>query len=699
MKINSTELLLLNKKIKFAGEEGKSAPEVAVPAPEANSPQTGMNLLMFQGLNNVVSEPQLSGELKIMREDSPKASNEGTTENSAKEYVAPYQTNLAFQGKASKFKSIALAALMGLATIGATSALTSCDDKEYIGIPGSSEVNVTVNVDLSAITSLFQQMQAMWQQMLEQQQITNEQLQQNNEFIKQLLEMYKQGMTDANAFYEQMYNFMMSSSSNQQVIIDLLTQNGMKQDEANKYLQEIMQEVKDGNLTAAEAWEKIVELLGDINTKLDGVFEKINEIYENNLELKEKVQISLDRIEQLVKENNANVVITNNLLNQLIVKFENGSISEEDLQKLLDAISKNGDKIDITNELLLEMQNQDKDLQKEILEYIASVGLDMNNNFKNLINSIENNKVDLAEVMELLKSLNDKVDQNTEANKTNTEAILNCLNAIGFEMVSQMNNILEEIGNNSYTLSEVARLLAKIQNENADFQKNIVNAIDKLGVNISNDLTKIVNAIENGNDTASKNIEALLDKVLAKLDKMDSDQQASAKAIIDAISNISIEGGGSIDISSLEKMMSELLQLTAKNNGLLESIDGKMDVIQLSIDAAKEEIIKLLGDEFDKNDERYKNIINTLNGIKVEGGSGSYDDTELLKKLDSILVILDKIGNKNYDDTELMEKLDKILEAIKDHNITVDITGKVTCDCNCGGNHEGILGDIEDVLG
>lgn len=147
-------------------------------------------------------------------------------------------------------------------------------------------------------------------------------------------------------------------------------------------------------------------------------------------------------------------------------------------------------------------------------------------------------------------------------------------------------------------------------------------------------------------------------------------------------------------------MVAELIDLVSKNNDLLESIDGKMDVINLTIQAAKDEIIELLGDEFDKNDVRYQNIIKTLNEIKAQGGNGgSYDDTELLKKLDSILVILDKIGNKNYDDTKLMEKLDKILEAIKDHNITVDITGKVECDCNCGGNHEGILGDIEDVLG
>ena len=744
MNINANELLLLNKKIKFGegvnlggntSDAGKSA-AVLAPAPEANGPQSGMNALMFQGLNNVTTNPTLATELKVMNEAAPQQ----TEDKAANEYIAPYKSNLAFQGKASKMKTLAMAALMGLATLGASSALTSCDDKEYIPVyPEMPDVNVTVNIDFAAIQSMFAQMQELWQKMLELQQITNEQLQQNNEFMKQLIEMYKNGQADANAFYEQMYNFMMSSETNQKTIIELLTQNGMKQDEANKFLQEIMQEVKDGNLTAAKAWEKIVEILGDISNKLDGVFDKINDIFENNVEMKDEVQASLDRIESLVEAGNAKVDVTNNLLTELINKYENGSLSKEDLQKLLDAISKNGDKIDSTNDLLGQMKDQDKELQAEILNYIAAVGFEMNRNFGDLIEAVKNNTVDLSDVKALLESLNQKVDQNTEAGKENTEAILNYLGAIGFEMVSNMNKILDEIGNNTAKLNELAMLLAKIQaqdekfqkevidllnkvvgevgnnttelknisqllakmeNQSAEFQKNVLNAIDKLGVDISKDLTNIFNAIENGNSGSSKNIEALLEKVLEKLDTMDNNQQASAKAIIEAIGNIKIDGGGNIDISSLEKMVAELIDLVSKNNGLLESIDGKMDVLNMTINAAKAEIIELLGNEFDKNDARYQNIIKTLNEIKAQGGNGgSYDDTELLKKLDSILVILDKIGNKNYDDTKLMEKLDKILEAIKDHNITVDITGKVECDCNCGGNHEGILGDIEDVLG
>ena len=77
--------------------------------------------------------------------------------------------------------------------------------------------------------------------------------------------------------------------------------------------------------------------------------------------------------------------------------------------------------------------------------------------------------------------------------------------------------------------------------------------------------------------------------------------------------------------------------------------------------------------------------------------------------------VLEKLSSSaanGYDDSKLMEvlsklsnmidtRLEEILNAIKDHdvNVTVDVTGKVTCECNCGKPHEGILGDLEDALG
>ena len=71
-----------------------------------------------------------------------------------------------------------------------------------------------------------------------------------------------------------------------------------------------------------------------------------------------------------------------------------------------------------------------------------------------------------------------------------------------------------------------------------------------------------------------------------------------------------------------------------------------------------------------------------------------------------MLTVIANKNNGNGNDKVLLEKLDKILQkldeikdAIKNHKVEVDVTGKVTCECNCGSKHEGILGDLNDLLG
>ena len=140
MNINSNELLLL-KKVKF-GEEATNKPaEVTAPVTEPTetaTPQAAMNALNFQGLNNVASDPQLATELKMMNEEEIPQQPEGES----KEFVAPYKSNIAFQGKTSILKSAAFSALMALGMLGATASLTSCD-KETI--------TQSVTVDMDAI--------------------------------------------------------------------------------------------------------------------------------------------------------------------------------------------------------------------------------------------------------------------------------------------------------------------------------------------------------------------------------------------------------------------------------------------------------------------------------------------------------------------------------------------------------------------
>ena len=121
--------------------------------------------------------------------------------------------------------------------------------------------------------------------------------------------------------------------------------------------------------------------------------------------------------------------------------------------------------------------------------------------------------------------------------------------------------------------------------------------------------------------------------------------------------------------------MKELLKQYKANGETLASIDGKMDLMNVTAKA----ILSNLEKEAGKNDIRYENIKNLLENIKNK--VGSLDGDELLGRLDKVLA-----------------KLDEIKDAIQNHKVTVDVTGKVECKCDCGKNHEGILGDIENLM-
>lgn len=390
-----------------------------------------------------------------------------------------------------------------------------------------------------------------------------------NAKLEEILNAIKNGqntsMEQINKYAQELKDLLKEVITNQKDNIEL-------NEESNTTLDAILNKLNNMDFGSGEGisndqFKQLLEILQsiesigkDINNKLDEIIGKFDTAFPDN----SKIEAALDDIKQYIKENNDKTDVTNNLLTQLLNKYQNGGISEEMLQKLLDAISKNGDKIDETNQLLAKMQNQD-----------------------------------------------------------------------------------------------------------AEFQKNVLEALDKLGVNVSSQLNKILTAINNVSGGNSENLEALLNKVLEKMD-------SNTAAIIEAISNIKIEGGGSggnVDLSSLEKMMSELIELTKNNNKVLTNIDAKIDLLNVTADAILSKL--------DESNKDHKVIIDILNAIKDNNCKG-YDDTQLLKILDLIT-----------------GKLDDILAAIKDHdvNVTVDVTGKVTCECNCGGNHEGILGDLEDVLG
>ena len=801
MNINANELLLLNKKVRFGEEAGKPAqPQIIEqPTTQETNPQAGMNALMFQGMNNVVSNPQLATNLSVMREEVAEEGQQ-TVKNDTQDEASPLKTNVAFQGKASRFKNIAMSALMGLMTLGAASTLQSCQP----------DVNVSqsVDIDMTAITEMIAQMQALMQQMKEQQEITNSQLQTMNAYLLQLMQEVKNGNINQEQFYQKMYAYMIQNESNQEIIIQQLVNNGKSQDEANKLIQDLIAKVDAGIISAQQAMETIQNLLGDIKGLLGQVLSSLTKAENDRAELIElakqgnantstlidKADIfiessntanaKLDEIKSSIEkanmDSNANfdaVVKTLNMnkdqligvmmklgytqakiqkmtagqiiaaikentqvtknnnatLNEILAEVKSGKLSAEEaskkiinlleniqksldqvivsikdhyhndanvtvyLQKIQELLEKNNDKTDSTNEILNNIYNlvetngtKADDMGKQILNYIAAVGFEMNRNFGKLIEEVQTGNGKLDYMTELMVALNKQVKQNGEDGKKLGNEILNYLGAVGFEMNRNFTAVLNAINNGTAKLGDIEKLVAQlntlVKENNENNQKlgnQIINYLGKLGTDMNKDFTAILNAINKGNAGTDK-LQDLLEKVLEKQDQNMNKIDTNCKAIIEAMGNIKVDGG-KIDLSSIEAMLKDLLAQSKKNGNTLSSIDGKLDVIQLTQQA----ILDKINAEAHKGDERYTETKALLKEIldKVGKQNGKYDDGELLKVLNNLSNLIDT-------------KLDAILKAIKDHDVkvTVDVTGKVKCECNCGKKDEGIIGDLANAL-
>ena len=685
MKINANELLLLNKKVRFGEDTEKpTQPQIIEqPTTQEAAPQAGMNALMFQGMNNVVSNPQFATNLNAMKEE---VSNEQPAANNQDE-TAPLKTNVAFQGKASKFKGMAMSALMGLMTLGALSSMQSCTGEGDVTINDNSNTNVTTNVTVNYYTdeSKWATFMDMFQQYIDNQEKNNAQTQEQLNALKtlvtQLLTQMKNDSENSKVYYEQMFKLLTENNANQQIMIDLLKQTGMSVDEAKAFIQQLLQEVKEGKLSAAEAMKKLLDLINDIKVSLDDIKASLDRAEKDRTEFKELLKNNNAKLDKLIEQGNTIIEsdsIRNAKLDDLAKKIENLDIDmnsnfaalakklDMNQQELINVLMKLGytqaqitkmtaaqilaaikentavskennelmkDGFNMLAEILKQQGNKAEAFGKQVLNYIAAVGFEMNRNFTKLIEEVQTGNAKLDDITLLLNAINQQVKQNGEDGKKLGNDILNYLAAIGYEM-------------------------------NRNF-------------------TAVLDAINSGNKGAEQ-IKSLLEKVLEKQDQNMNRIDTNCKAIIEAMGNIKVDGG-KIDLSSIEAMLRELLAQSKKNGNTLSSIDGKLDVIQITEQA----ILDKINAEAHKGDERYAATNALLKEIlnKVGKQNGSYDDGELLKVLNNLSNLLDK-------------KLDDILKAIKDHDVkvTVDVTGKVKCECNCGSKDEGIIGDLLNAV-
>lgn len=654
MNINAKELLLFNKKIRF-GEGTNSAatnPEAAAVKPDTLGPQTGLNALMFQGMQNVVSDPQLSTNLGMVNEVAPQKEPQGDS----KEYVAPYKSNIAFQGlNGNKIKSVALAALMGLATLGATSSLTSCVD-----------ISQEVTVDLNAISKMLSQMTEILNQIKDQNAENNEQIKQMNAYMLQLIEEVKNGNMSANDFYKKMFEYMVVNQTNQEIIIDQLVQNGNTQEEANKLIQQLINDVNKGIISAEEAWNKIQELLGDIKGLLSQALADFNKYYEQMLAKQDElIQTNKEGFEELI---------------------ETGKISNDKL-----------DSLRAQNDSLIVLSNKQLEAQKDIKEAIEKANIDNNANFETVVNTLNANKDEMIDVLvklgyrqeEVIKmtagEIKAAIDYNTAITKQGNELLSKITNYVAVlpqmleenkltnaqlkeiyelfseavaadgeyseEMLSKLEEVVGKLDSIEGILEDMNAKLTTIINEFQAFRTEYTNdkkeefkKLDQL-VQDNRFQTAILNEMKEAQKGMAENLEGLKANsdtllVIAKDD-------TRHKELIEAIKNIQAgEGGstGSIDYDKLEAMFeamgikiadainmssSELEQAIrdfqnsyikneAEQTELMASINEKLENISNFQGLNKDEIINAINNVTNAVNNNSGNIVDEIKNLEAQ---------------------------------------------------------------------------------
>ena len=643
MNINANEILSL-KKIKF-GEKQEGTPSASNPATTGNNvPEAGLNALRAQGLNNVMANPALASKLGV-NEDAPQTKSDATG------YVAPYQSNVAFQG--GKFKNLAMASMMALMTLGAAT-MTSCGEDTIITESETNTESTTINIDLSAIMDMVNEIKLLRQEAAERDEATAKKFDQLLTMFNSLLTMMQQNQLNNETFQSLIL-------INQETIIDLLVANGMKQDDANAKLDEIYEAVKKGQMTAQQALQEITKLLGDIKGLLNDAIEDFKSFYEDMM-------------------NKQNEIITSNKegFEQVI---NNGKISNELLEKIARQ-----------NSELIALNQKASAEREEIKNAIVNLNIDSNAGFEKVVESLNINKQDLIDVLvkmgynqaeiikmsksEIVAAINDntyitkkgndllaKISKKLEIlpsllkegkiTNAQLEAFYNeyknaVINGAEFDadMIAKMETLLGKLDNIQATLDKISEQLGAIITDYSAFKKEytqdkikefeLMNQLiqeNKIQTSVLESMKKSQANMEVNIAGINKNVSLLLDiakddsrhkELIAAINKAGNSSNIDVDAMKAMFKEMGLELSQVVKMSAselkaaIEKFQNTYVNVEADQTEQLKNINIKLDDIKLFNKIAKDELLAAINKTTQAVQNGDKNITAELDGIEAQ---------------------------------------------------------------------------------
>ena len=642
MNINANEILSL-KKIKF-GEKQEGNSSASNPATTDNDvPEAGLNALRAQGLNNVMANPVLASKLGV-NEDAPQTKSDATG------YVAPYQSNVAFQG--GKFKNLAMASMMALMTLGAAT-MTSCEDTIITETSTSTESTI-INIDFAAIQNMANEIKLLREEMAKRDEEMAKKYDQLLTMFNSLLTMIQQNQLTNEAF-------MTLFLTNQETIIELLIANGMKQEDANAKLDSIYEAVKSGQMTAQQALQEITKLLGDIKGLLqeaitefksyyEAMMDKQNEIIESNKEGFEQVinngNITKELLEKIIAQNNGllelnrkasaerteikNAIINAKLDNNanfekvvetlnvnkqelidVLVKmgYKQADIIKMTTADILAAIDKNSQITDKGNQLLVDISNKLTILPDLLKEgKITNAQLEaFYNEYKNAVNNGGGFDADMIAKMEALLGKLDKIQATLDKISEQLNTIITDYNAFKKEYAQDkikefelMNQLIQENKIQTSILESMKKSQANMEVNIAGINKNVALLLD-----IAKDDSRhkeLIEAINNAGNSSNIDVDAM---------------KAMFKEMGLELSQV-IKMSASELKAAIEKFQKTYVDVEADQTEQLKAINAKLDDIKLFNEIAKDELLAAINKTTQAVENGDKNITAELDGIEAQ---------------------------------------------------------------------------------
>ena len=567
-------------------------------------------------------------------------------------------------------------------------AFTSCNKIDM----GQDETQITKQKDYTdQLNQLHQDIQAVLKEIKGQRADIAELRNDVNSGFEQLSDNDKQIINDLDNIYARMEEIGVNIDSHANDVKTLLRQ-------VNAWL-ETIQANQDTQIELQLAHgNNFVQFVNDL-------FEILNDMSLND---KEKYQKILEKMQDIENVNiNTNEKITE--ISEKIDKLK-GKFDTFDDSAILEAIDK-----------LVQQGAQANAMLELIYDAMGAIGDDSKKYFGDLINAVVKNGSKIDDLKALLNAINNSVKNGTEVQKQNAKAILEKLDELGFNVVDGMDKITQAVQAGNVKLDTIITILNDIKGLVCKYGENgnklgnaILAAIGKINFTATVDLsgiekllkelgtkqdattgevTKLTNLFNKFSGTTAAQLNTIIAKMgsgSAKLDDiinllvaMDANQEARNQKVLAAIEKL----GGDV---------------TTDLTAILNAINSIPQAEQKDYSAALNAILDKIKEGNANNNANFKAVLDAIekHGAKVTVGMNAILDAiknqpDYSTKLDAILKRLDALGAKAQE----------ILEAIKDHDvkITVDVTGKVKCECNCncgdGGKHEGIIGNLNDLLG